>query len=36
VKHLPPREIVAAIREEMVRFAPSADDTSLVVVKKVS
>ncbi len=34
VKDLPPREIVAAIREDMVRFAPPADDVSLVVIKK--
>jgi serine phosphatase RsbU (regulator of sigma subunit) len=36
VKDLPPREIVAAIYQDMTRFAPPADDTSLVVIKKVS
>jgi hypothetical protein len=36
VKDLPPREIVAAIYEDMVRFAQPADDTSLVVIKKIS
>lgn len=35
VKDRPPHEIVAAIYEDMVRFAPPADDTSLVVIKKV-
>lgn len=35
VKELPPREIVAALYEDMVRFAPPQDDTSLVVIKKV-
>jgi serine phosphatase RsbU (regulator of sigma subunit) len=34
VKHLAPREIVAAIREDMVAFAPPRDDTSLVVIKR--
>jgi serine phosphatase RsbU (regulator of sigma subunit) len=36
VKDLPPRDIVGAIYEDMVRFAPPADDTSLVVIKKIS
>jgi serine phosphatase RsbU (regulator of sigma subunit) len=36
VKDLSPHDIVAAIREDMVRFAPPLDDTSLVVIKKVS
>jgi len=36
VKHLPPKEIVTAIRDDMVRFAPPQDDTSLVVIKRVS
>jgi len=36
VKGLPPHDIVTAIREDMVRFAPPLDDTSLVVMKKVS
>ena len=35
VKDLPPHEIVAALYEDMVRFAPPKDDTSLVVIKKV-
>jgi len=35
-KHLPPKEIVAAIREDAERFSPSRDDTSLVVIKKSS
>lgn len=34
VKHLPPREIVTAIREDMLRFAPPQDDTSLVAIKR--
>lgn len=34
VKHLPPKSIVAAIRDDMVRFAPQQDDTSLVVIKR--
>ena len=34
-KGLTPREIVAALYEDMVRFAPPQDDTSLVVIKKV-
>jgi serine phosphatase RsbU (regulator of sigma subunit) len=34
VKHLTPKEIVAAIRDDMVRFAPPQDDTSLVVIKR--
>lgn len=36
VKDLPPHEIVAALYEDMVRFAPPKDDTSLVVIKKVT
>lgn len=36
VKHLPPKEIVIAIRNDMVRFAPPQDDTSLVVIKRNS
>jgi serine phosphatase RsbU (regulator of sigma subunit) len=36
VKHLTPREIVAAIREDMVRFSPPQDDTSLVAIKRKS
>ncbi len=35
-KDLPPHDIVAAIREDMVRFAPPQDDTSLVVIKKTA
>ena len=35
VKDLPPRDIVTALYEDMVRFAPPTDDTSLVVIKKV-
>jgi serine phosphatase RsbU (regulator of sigma subunit) len=35
VKDLPPHEIVAAVYEDMVRFAPPRDDTSLVVIKKL-
>ncbi len=34
VKHLSAKEIVAAVRDRMVRFAPPADDTSLVVIKR--
>jgi len=34
VKHLPAREIVAAVREAMVEFAPPEDDTSMVVIKR--
>jgi len=34
VKQLTPREIVTAIRDDMVRFAPPQDDTSLVVIKR--
>jgi serine phosphatase RsbU (regulator of sigma subunit) len=34
VKDRPAREIVSAIREDMVRFAPPRDDVSLVVVKR--
>ena len=33
-KDLPPHEIVAGVYEDMVRFAPPKDDTSLVVIKK--
>ena len=36
VKHLAPKEIVAAIRDDMVRFAPPQDDTSLVAIKRNS
>jgi serine phosphatase RsbU (regulator of sigma subunit) len=36
VKELPPHDIVDAIYEDMVRFAPPTDDTSLVVIKKIS
>jgi len=36
VKHLAPKEIVAAIRDDMVRFAPPQDDTSLVIIKRTS
>ncbi len=36
VKDLPPHKIVAAVYEDMVRFAPPKDDTSLVVIKKIS
>jgi serine phosphatase RsbU (regulator of sigma subunit) len=36
VKHLPPHGIVPAIYEDMVRFAPPQDDTSLVVIKKIA
>ncbi|HOC42369.1 MAG TPA: PP2C family protein-serine/threonine phosphatase [Thermoanaerobaculales bacterium] len=34
-KHLPAREIVAVVRADMERFAPPADDTSLVVIKRM-
>jgi serine phosphatase RsbU (regulator of sigma subunit) len=34
-KHLPAREIVAAVYEDMKGFAPLTDDTSLVVIKRV-
>lgn len=34
VKDKTPKEIVAAIREDMIRFAPPQDDTSLVVIKR--
>ncbi len=34
VKHLPPKDIVAAIRDDMVRFAPPQDDTSIVIIKR--
>lgn len=34
VKHLTPREIVAAIRDDMVRFAAPQDDTSIVIIKR--
>jgi serine phosphatase RsbU (regulator of sigma subunit) len=33
-KHLPAREIVAAVHGDMERFAPLTDDTSLVVIKR--
>jgi serine phosphatase RsbU (regulator of sigma subunit) len=33
-KHLPAKEIVAAVRHDMERFAPQADDVSLVVIKR--
>jgi serine phosphatase RsbU (regulator of sigma subunit) len=33
-KHLPALEIVAAVYEDMKRFAPLTDDTSLVVIKR--
>ncbi len=36
VKELPPHRIVPAIYEDMVRFAPPQDDTSLVVIKKTA
>jgi len=36
VRDLPPHEIIAAVYEDMVRFAPPKDDTSLVVIKKIS
>jgi serine phosphatase RsbU (regulator of sigma subunit) len=36
VKDLPPQDIVTVIYEDMVRFAPPRDDTSLVVIKKIS
>ena len=35
-KHLSPQEIIAAVYEDMVRFAPPTDDVSLVVIKKIS
>jgi serine phosphatase RsbU (regulator of sigma subunit) len=35
VKDSPPREIVGALYEDVVRFAPPKDDISLVVIKKV-
>jgi serine phosphatase RsbU (regulator of sigma subunit) len=34
VKHLPPKEIVTAIRDDMVRFAAPQDDTSIVIIKR--
>ena len=34
-KRLPAREIVAAVYEDMKRFAPLTDDTSLVVIKRM-
>jgi serine phosphatase RsbU (regulator of sigma subunit) len=34
-KHLPARGIVAAVYEDMKRFAPLTDDTSLVVIKRM-
>jgi serine phosphatase RsbU (regulator of sigma subunit) len=36
VKNLPPIEIVSALYGDMVSFAPPKDDTSLVVIKKVT
>jgi serine phosphatase RsbU (regulator of sigma subunit) len=33
-KHLAAREIVAAVHEDMHRFAPQTDDVSLVVIKR--
>ena len=36
VKHLQPKDIVAAIREDSGRFSAPRDDTSLVVIKKTS
>jgi serine phosphatase RsbU (regulator of sigma subunit) len=36
VKDLPPREIVAAIYEDMKSFAPPQDDVSLVAIKRTS
>lgn len=36
VKELPPKDIVAAIREDMLLFAPPKDDTSVVVIKKTN
>ena len=36
VKDLPPHDIVTAVYKDMVRFAPPSDDTSLVVIKKIS
>ncbi len=35
-KHLPPKDIVTAIYDDMVRFAPPQDDISLVVVKRTA
>jgi serine phosphatase RsbU (regulator of sigma subunit) len=35
-RDLPPHEIIAAVYEDMVRYAPPKDDTSLVVIKKIS
>jgi serine phosphatase RsbU (regulator of sigma subunit) len=34
VKNLPPKEIVTAIRDDMLRFAPPQDDTSIVIIKR--
>ncbi len=34
-KQLPAREIVAAVYDDMKRFAPLTDDTSLVVIKRM-
>jgi serine phosphatase RsbU (regulator of sigma subunit) len=36
VRELPPYQIVDAIYEDMVRYAPPQDDTSLVVIKKIA
>jgi serine phosphatase RsbU (regulator of sigma subunit) len=33
-KHLPARDIVTAIHEDMTAFAPPKDDVSLVVIKR--
>ena len=33
-KHLPPPDIVGAVREDMLRSAPLRDDLSLVVIKR--
>ena len=35
-KHLSPKEIVAAVREDAGRFSTPQDDTSLVVIKKTT
>ena len=34
VKHLPARDIVSAVHDDMVAFAPPKDDVSLVVIKR--
>jgi serine phosphatase RsbU (regulator of sigma subunit) len=36
VKDRSPKDIVAALRDDMVQFAPPQDDTSLVVIKRTS